>query len=93
MTLIFLRPYPTEIHNVLAFFAGLETWILSGLALIGWFLLRRRFEALTTPFVITLMVATLIIAFQFTYVYNMGLLVRHRLQVLPAVVGLAVFPI
>ena len=92
LTLIFLRPYPTEIHNAVAFFAALEIWILSCLALIGWLLLRRRSEALTTPFVITLMVTTLIIAFLFTYMYNMGLLVRQRLQVLPAVVGLAVFP-
>ena len=92
LPLIFLRPYPFEISNVTGLFAGLEIWTLSLIGLIGWVLTRDRLRALQTPFVITLLVTTLLIALEFSYMYNLGLMVRQRLQILPAVVGLALFP-
>ncbi len=72
--------------------AGLEIWILSFVGAIGWLFQRDRWKLLVTPFVTTLLVATFLIAFEFSYMYNMGLLVRQRLQILPAVLCLAVLP-
>lgn len=92
LTLIFLRPFPHEISGTTSAMAALEVWLITMICAIGWMRLPGRRQALLHPFTVTLLAATLLMAFFFSYTYNMGLLVRQRLHVMPAVIALAAIP-
>jgi len=92
LALIFLRPFPYECTDLLALFAGAEAWGLTLLILVGWGRLRQRSDTLGIPLVTTSLIVILFLAFFFSYSYNLGGVVRQRLQVFPAVIALAAVP-
>jgi hypothetical protein len=92
LTLIFLRPFPHEINGVAGAMAALEIWFITALCVTGWMKMPSKKQILLDPFTMTLLAATLFMAFFFSYMYNMGLMVRQRLHVLPAVIALAAIP-
>jgi hypothetical protein len=91
LLLIFGRPYPTEVTNLASFAAGAEYWFYSWAAICGW-CSKRRWHGIPLSFACTLIAAAFILGFEFSYMYNMGLMVRYRVQAFPAIVSLAVLP-
>lgn len=93
LLLILLRPLPSEINSAAALLAGLEIWTLFAIMCACWWFSRSRREVWTSPFMLTNLVAIALFSFQFSYMYNMGLMVRQRIQVIPALVSLAALPV
>lgn len=91
-TLIFLRPYPWEVFDLRSLASGLEIWGLTGLGILGWFRCKNKLRLLKHPIVMTSLVAMICLCLPFSYFYNMGLLVRQRLQVYPGILVLCLFP-
>lgn len=92
LTLIFLRPFPHEISGIAGAIAALEVWFITAICVTGWMKLPSKKQVLLDPFTVTLLAAILFMAFFYSYYYNMGLLVRQRLHVLPAVIALTAIP-
>lgn len=90
--LILLRPYPWEVFDLRSLASGLEIWGLTGLGVFGWVRCRERRKLLVHPVVMTCLVALICLCLPFSYFYNMGLLVRQRLQVYPSILVLCIFP-
>lgn len=91
---IFFRPFPTEAKNLRVLLSFLETWGTTLLICISWFTMKReqRRVAIRTPEVQAALIAIVIFSFLLTGVPNEGLLVRQRLQAMPALIILAVWP-
>lgn len=92
LALVFLRPLPHECRDIRDILAGGEVWVISLVSLWGWLMLRNRRRGLNIPLVVTSIIATVGLSFLFSYTYNMGLMARQRIQVLPALVVLATVP-
>ncbi len=90
--LINLRPFPWEVGDITTMAAGGEIWIITAASVFSWYSLRSRTRLLTTSYVMTLLVTIVAISFYFTYMYNMGLMVRQRVMAFPALISLAVLP-
>jgi hypothetical protein len=85
LLLIFLRPYPWEVRNITDLSACLEIYIITGTLLVGWRGKGVDFRLLRHPYVISAVCTILMLAFFFSYTYNLGLLVRQRIQLWPAI--------
>ncbi len=92
LTLLFIRPYPWEAPHIIAFLAGAEFWLLSTIMVFSWLNLRNRRKYIFQPLMLTAVFATLFLAFFFSYMYNLGLMVRQRMQFYPAMITLAATP-
>ncbi len=93
-TSVFFRPFPWEVRNVRTLVSAAETWSLTLLIIIGWLRIgsRNRSWLVRLPPVQMAVLACLGFSFIFTYLPNEGLMVRQRVQVVPALLILAVFP-
>ena len=90
--IIFLRPFPFEIHNLNELISGLEVWILS---LIMFDNFRRQPKIsvfLHQPGIGFCCLILLLYSWDFSYLYSMGLAVRQRVAVLPVMLILAFLP-
>jgi hypothetical protein len=85
LMLILFRPWPWEVRQVGELLAGVEVWALASLGVFAWIRVPRKLEALKHPSAISLLVCLVLFGFFFTYMYNMGLVVRQRLMAFPAV--------
>ena len=92
LAMICLRPYPMEVFDARSALAGVEVWALTGTACLGWLFLLRRGRITVLPVIVTSIVALVLLAFFFGYMFNLGLMVRQRLQAMPALIMLAAFP-
>jgi len=92
LMLILFRPLPYECEDMRATLAGAEVWLMSSVLLWGWVVRRNYRRALSIPLVVTSLIATIGLSFFFSYMFNMGLMARQRIQVLPAFVVLAAVP-
>jgi hypothetical protein len=92
MTLLFLRPYPWEAPHWVALLAGLEVWLLSGIIAVSWLNLRNWRKYMFSPMMLTCILVTFFLAFYFTYLFNLGLMVRQRMQFYPALMCFAATP-
>ncbi len=90
--LLLARPLPWEASNVVSLLAGAEVWIMLLIGTLGWLTVRNRSSHLKTDYVITLLCAFLALSFYFTYIYNMGLMVRQRVMVFPTMLSLVIIP-
>ncbi len=72
---------------------GLEAWFISVMMIIAWSGSTQKVKMLFSPPAIISIVAILAIGFYLGYMYNMGLMVRQRLQVLPAIIVLTALPL
>jgi hypothetical protein len=92
LTLLFLRPYPTEILDVAGAFASAEIWLISLTGIGCWIRLRNRRRLATSAYVVSNLVTIVLLSFFFSYMYNMGLMVRQRVMALPAIFALTITP-
>ncbi len=90
--LLNFRPFPWEANDGASVIASAEIWAITLTSLIGWLRLESRAQWLRSSFVITLLVAMVALSLYFTYIYNMGLMVRQRVMVYPIIVSLAAIP-
>jgi len=92
---IFFRPFPWEIRSLRVFISSVETWAVTILLLLGWLRmspLERRL-ALKTPAIQAAILVCIVFSIFFTYLPNEGLMVRQRVQMIPALLVLSLFPI
>lgn len=90
--LLSARPFPWEASDLQSLAAGIEVWVMMAIAGIGWLTLRERTRLLVSSYNVTLFVAFLALSFYFTYIYNMGLMVRQRVMVFPTMISFAILP-
>ena len=90
--LLALRPFPWESGDVTTLAAGAEIWVVAAIAICGWYRLNARWKLATSAYVMTLIAAFLALSLYFTYIYNMGLMVRQRVMVFPTMLTIAVLP-
>lgn len=93
LTLILFRPWPTEVGGIGEFLAGLEVWVLAAFGLLNWASTRHRRRLLMRPGIVTHVILLLLMGFFFTYLYNMGIVVRQRLMCIPAVIAIYSWPL
>lgn len=90
--MLFLRPYPTDVGDPVSAVAGLEIWGIAAIGIVGWLRLERRRRLALSPFLVTSFVTLLFFAFLFTYMYNMGLMVRQRVMAYPLIMSVVLAP-
>jgi len=92
---IFLRPFPWEIRSLRVFISSVETWAVTILLIMGWLRMTpwERRLALKTPAIQAAILVCIVFSIFFTYLPNEGLMVRQRVQMIPALLVLSLFPI
>ena len=92
---LFLRPFPWEIRSSAMLATTIEIYILTLLLLVivlRWYG-RLMLQILKRPEILMPVLVCLLFAFMYTYMGNLGLLARQRLQAMPAIlllIGMAV---
>ncbi|WP_148074561.1 hypothetical protein [Bythopirellula goksoeyrii] len=84
LSLIMFRPWPTEVLSLAELFAGLEVWCLASFGAYNWCRTRHRLRCLLDWDMVAMLLVLVLFGFFFTYMYNMGLVVRQRIMVFPA---------
>lgn len=94
ITAVFFRPFPWEIRSTRVLVNSIETWTLTLLIIFGWFKAGRvqRKWLVRMPTIRASVLAIMAFSVIFSYLPNEGLLVRQRIQVVPALLALAFFP-
>ena len=90
--LILFRPWPTEAVGAAELMASAEVGMLALLGAWHWFGIKRPLALLRKPVTLSMLAALLLLGFYFSYMYNMGLVVRQRLMAFPAVLFLYNYP-
>ena len=92
---IFFRPFPWEIRSVRLLFAIIETWTITLLMIGVWLKMSRneRAEVFRFPEIQTAAIALAWGAFLLSYFPNTGLVMRQRVQMVPALLVLTLMPI
>jgi hypothetical protein len=91
---IFFRPFPWDVSSLRTGINAFETWVTTGIILLGIYKLTRdeRRYLLRFSEIDVAIVALLALALFLTFLPNVGLMVRQRVQALPALLILAVTP-
>ncbi len=91
----FFRPLPWELGSLRFLFAAVETWIITLSLALGWVSIGKkgRRELLMLPEVQAAIVALIWGCALLTYFPNTGLMLRQRVQVIPALLTLAFVPL
>jgi hypothetical protein len=90
---ILYRPLPTEARSITVIIASLEGMALLLLTLTSWARIKQAIRAAgRQPYVMMALIYTLIFAYLFGSVANMGILARQRVQLLPFLLVLFAFP-
>jgi hypothetical protein len=92
LVLLIARPLPTDVFNASSLVAGLEIWCFTLMAIVGWVRLRDRTTWVKHPLMIALLIGLVGFSFYFSYMYNMGLMVRQRVQIYPLLMVLSLLP-
>jgi hypothetical protein len=92
---IFFRPTPMDVRSLSSLLSFLETWLTTLLILVSWIKMTKgqRRTAIRTPEIQVALLAELMFCFALSYIPNLGLLVRQRLQAVPGLLVLAFWPI
>ncbi|MDC0935324.1 hypothetical protein OAS39_03480 [Pirellulales bacterium] len=91
--LILFRPWPTEAVGAGELMASAEVGLLALMGAWHWFGVKRPLALLRKPVTLAMLAALLLLGFYFSYMYNMGLVVRQRLMAFPAVLFLYNYPL
>lgn len=93
-TSIFFRPFPWQIGSLRVLVASAETWSLTILLFVAWLTATpyQRSYLLRLPAVWAAVVVCFFFSIIFTYLPNEGLMVRQRVQMVPALLVLALLP-
>ncbi len=90
---VLFEPNPLYWANLNYAIVGIEAWFITLAILYQWWKVPEKVRLLMTPPAVICVVAVLSIAFYLGYMYNLGLMVRQRLQVMPAMILLAGLPL
>jgi hypothetical protein len=93
LELILFRPWPTEVQRVDAFLAGLEVWAMAAFGLLNWTRGYGKIRFRAQLGLLTHVIVLLLLGFFFSYMYNMGLVVRQRLMCFPALLAIYTWPL
>jgi hypothetical protein len=90
---VFFRPFPWEARNLNALIAATESLLLLGLVAASW---RRVISfprlAVKRPFLVFCSAYVVAFAVGFSYIANMGILARQRVQAIPVLLVLLALP-
>jgi hypothetical protein len=91
----YLRPFPWEIRSSRTFASSVETWAMTFLIIFSWWSLngRDRWYALKLPGIQIALLASLWMCMLLSYFPNEGLVVRQRVQLIPALLACAIIPL
>lgn len=92
IAMLFLRPYPQEIHNSSALLTSVEIWIITASLLVGWLMTYKRRDLARSSLMVCAFTSLISLSFFFSYMQNLGYMSRQRLQALPAILILALGP-
>jgi len=92
LLLMFLRPLPHECRSLVSMVAGVEIWLLTSLLAWNWMQFGSIAVQTRGRLLTTCLFGAFTSSFFMSFTYNMGLMCRHRVQVLPAVVVIATIP-
>lgn len=90
---VFLEPNPLYWGNPNYAIVGIEVWFLTIVLIWNWSKMPNKIRLLASPNGLLCIFAILALSFYLGYMYNMGLMVRQRLQVMPALILLASLPL
>jgi hypothetical protein len=93
LQLIMFRPWPFEVEESQALFVGIEVWTLVLVGFYFWKSTRKSWRLLRHPAIATQIVALILLGYYFSYMYNMGLVVRQRLMCFPAMLFIYFYPL
>lgn len=90
--LILARPYPTEARNMVGYIASAETWLILSILVSLWCMVKDKTLVLRHPLTFSILGTLFGFSFFFSYMYNMGLMVRQRLMAYPLIFALMAIP-
>jgi hypothetical protein len=93
LLLVMFRPWPFEVEESHALLVGIEVWAFAAVGFYIWKSTRKRLRLLLHPAIATQIVALLLLSYYFSYMYNMGLVVRQRLMCFPAMLFIYFYPL
>jgi hypothetical protein len=90
-----LRPFPWEVSSPRLLVSSLETWTVTFLLFYGWLKLtsRERRQLFSLPAVQIALLAAIWMCMILTYFPNEGLMIRQKVQMMPALMALALLPL
>ena len=91
---LFFRPFPWQVGSLRMILAMLETYVTTALLLgsLVWMIKPEGRYALKLSEIQVAILATLVFCVFFSYLPNEGLIVRQRVQAMPALLALVVLP-
>jgi hypothetical protein len=91
---LFFRPFPWQLGSLRMVLAFLDTWVTTALLLgsIIWMIKPEGRYSLKLPEVQVAILASILFCIFFSYLPNEGLMVRQRVQAVPALLTLVVLP-
>ena len=93
MILVFLEPNPTMWQSLQFAVCGIESYTYLVLISVAWIRCRNKMKIFLSQACVESVLVLVILSFYLGYMYNMGLLVRQRIQVVPAIILLAAIPL
>jgi hypothetical protein len=92
---IFFRPFPWESHSLFMAVCAIEIWSLTATIIWSWWRLtgQERLFILKIPAVQSSMFFLALMSVLFSYLPNDGLLARQRVQIIPALMIVAIIPL
>lgn len=90
---VFLEPNPLYWSSINYAVVGAEVWAITIAICYSWFSSRGNLTSNINRNLLLCAVAILALSFYLGYMYNMGLMVRQRLQAMPALILLAAIPL
>ena len=93
LLLVMFRPWPFEVEESHALLVGIEVWMFALLGFYIWKSTRKSWRLMTHPAIATQIVALILLSYYFSYMYNMGLVVRQRLMCFPAMLFIYFYPL
>jgi hypothetical protein len=93
-TSVFFRPFPWQVGSVRVFITGMETWTLTLILILGWWKMTsvERSILVRLPPIQAAALVCFMFSIFFTYLPNEGIMVRQRVQMVPALLVLAFVP-
>jgi hypothetical protein len=91
--LVMFRPWPFEVEESHALLVGIEVWALAAMGFYFWKSTKQPWRLLARPAIATQIAALVMLGYYFSYMYNMGLVVRQRLMCFPAMLFIYFYPL
>ncbi len=83
---VFFEPNPLMWGNLSYAIVGVETWMITLAIAYSWLNARDRVKLILDRRMMLCVVSIVLVGFYLGYMYNLGLMVRQRLQIMPALV-------